>query len=56
MSGEQYSPEVLPPQHVREILELRQEIDQMYQQSDIEVVRLLTLFLIQIRQERSGEW
>ena len=55
MAGEQYPREVLPPQHVREILELRQQIDQLFQQSDLETVRMLTLFLIQIRQERSGE-
>ena len=44
----------LRPYDAERVLQIRQEVDQLFQQSDIEVVRLLTLFLMQMREAESG--
>lgn len=46
----------LRPFDIERVLQIRQQVDQLFQQSDIETVRLLTLFLMQMREaERDGE-
>ena len=44
----------LRPYDAERVLQIRQEVDQLFQQSDIEVVRLLTLFLMQMREAENG--
>ena len=48
------SPDELRPFDAERVLQIRQEVDQLFQQSDIEVVRLLTLFLMQAREAENG--
>lgn len=46
----------LRPYNAEEVLELRQRVDELFQNSDLETIRLLTQFLMQIRQDRGEEY
>lgn len=45
----------LRPYDAERVLQIRQEVDELFQQSDIEIIRLLTLFLMQAREAEYGK-